>query len=861
MPRPLGCLVPLAAVLFLAPAGWAETPKPRLDAAGDPLPDGALARVGTRRLHHSGAVTNVVFAPDGKSLASSGNDGLVRLWETATGKEIGRFEAYTGDSLGYAHALAFSPDGKTLLGGGGDGAARLWDVAAGKERLVLLGLGERVVGAACFAPDGKTVAVFGFDCVARIRDAATGKELRSFPAAWAGTSTSPVMALSPDGKALALVRPDEALRLVDPATGEEVKTLLGDSSRMTSLAFSPDGKALATGWADGLVRVWDVATGRELRQLPGHEGAVISVQFSLDGRLIATADRDNAVCLWDAATGKELHRCHTAWLSAAALSPDGRVLASASWDGTLRLWDVATGKELPQSAGQRPVACAALSPDGKLLATGHRGDGVCLWDASTGKPLRPLPEFDGPVTRVTFSPDGRLLAAGRPGGGLALWEAASGKKRFEVEGDKRSGWWWHREPPLLAFTPDNRTLAAARGVPGDAVDFYDAATGKLLSSSPLADPADPNARPWCLPPAALSPDRRAILAARGTRYPRPTDGPPEGGALRLHRSATGKELRQLLEASDERRVTDVAFAPDGHAMAAVTSDGTAWVWETATGGERRRWQIDTPGEPGKWPAHLVRADWGVAPLVAFSPDGRLLATSKAGGEVRVWHLATGKELHSFKGHDSWLTSLAFAAGGRLLSAGADGTAVIWDTSGLQPDAERPADKVEAEAAWAGLDSHDPAKAYDTVARLLEAPEAAVGLLRRRLKPAAAADPKHIDRLIGQLNDDDFTVREKATDELAKLGALAEKALGKTAEAAPSAEVAQRVADLLQKAEGGARSGEALRQTRALEALEGIGTAEARKLLEDLAKGAPDATLTREAKAALERLANRRDGKK
>jgi WD40 repeat protein len=872
MPQPFGYLVPLVALLFLAPAGRAETPKPRLDAAGDPLPDGALMRVGTRRLHHIGSATNVVFAPDGRSLASIGRDGLARLWETATGKEVRRFEVPTGDLLGYVNALAISPDGKTLLGGGSDGAARLWDVATGKGRLVLRELGKRVVGAACFAPDGKTIAVFGFDCVVRIHDAATGQKLPSFPPTWPTTSRSPTMAFSPDGKALAAIGLDKALCLVDPASGAEVKTLLGDSPGIICFAFSPDGKALATGWNDGLVRVWDVATGCELRHLDGHEDAVTSVHFSLDGRLIATAGRDGAVFLWDAATGKELRSCHAAWVSAIALSPDGKVLASASWDGTLRLWDVATAKELPQSAGRRPVACAALSPDGKLLVTGHRGDGVRLWDASTGRPVPTPPEFDGPVTRVTFSRDGKLLAAGNLRGGFALCEAASGKKRFETKGDKQSAWWWYREPPLLALTPDNRRLAVARGVPADAVNFYDAATGKLLSASRLTAPADPGALAWHLPPLGLAPDGRTILSASGTTYPRESDSLTQGGALRLYESATGKQLRQLFEPSNKQRVTDVAFAPDGRAMAAVTSDGMAWVWETATGGQRRKWRIDTPGSPGKWPDYLAPGDWGVAPLVAFSPDGRLLATSKATGEVRVWHIGTSEELRSFKGHHSWLTSLAFAAGGPLLSAGADGTAVIWDASGPKPDADGSAEKVEAEAAWAELGATDPASAYDTVARLIESPEAAVGLLRRRLKPAAAAGPKHTDRLIGQLNDDDFIVREKASEELANLGPLAEKALRRAAQAAPSAEVAQRVADLLQKIESGARPGEALRQTRAMEALETIATLEAQKLLEELAKGAPDAAQTQEAEASLMRLASRspaqsappphhRDGKK
>jgi hypothetical protein len=201
-----------------------------------------------------------------------------------------------------------------------------------------------------------------------------------------------------------------------------------------------------------------------------------------------------------------------------------------------------------------------------------------------------------------------------------------------------------------------------------------------------------------------------------------------------------------------------------------------------------------------------------------------------------------------------VTALAFAAG-RLLSVGADGTAIVWDATGLKPE-KATAEKVDAEAAWAGLDAPNPAKAYETVTRLMEAPEAAVGLLRERLKPATGTDAKQIEQLIGQLNDDDFTVREKASEELAKLGALAEKALRAAAKDPASAESARRVAELLKKLDAGAASGGALRETRALEVLEAVGTPEARKVLEGLAKGAPDAALTREARASLERLARR-----
>ncbi len=519
-------------------------------------------------------------------------------------------------------------------------------------------------------------------------------------------------------------------------------------------------------------------------------------------------------------------------VSEVGFSADGKTLASVSWDSTVRLWDVATAKELPQSAGPGPLSCAALSADGKTLATGHAGNGVHLWDPATGKPLRAALEFSGAVTTVAVSADGKLVAAGNAAGEVAVWEAATGKKRFALEGGKPGGPVRGRVQ-VVTLSPDGRLLAVARGNYGSGLDLHDAATGARLPSSVRGQAPDPASGQAHAPPhaVAFAPDGRTFLAASMT------DG------LKLYDSATGKELRLLLEHSDERWVTGVAFSPDGRSVAAGGSDGTVWVVETATGGERRKWGEHRPADK-------------VGPAaVAFAATGRLLAATDGPKEVAVRDLLGDKELRTFAGHEGRVTELAFARG-RLLSVSADGTALLWDTSGLKPDAKGPADKLDAEAAWAGLDAPNPAKAYDTVARLAEAPQAAVTLLRQRLKPAAGVDAKHIDQLIGQLNDDDFSVREKATDELAKIGAPAEKALRKAAESAPSAEVTRRVADLLKKIDSGAVSGEGLREARALEVLETIDTPEARKLLEELSKGAADAALTREAKAALERLARR-----
>jgi WD40 repeat protein/tRNA A-37 threonylcarbamoyl transferase component Bud32 len=592
-----------------------------------------IPRQSVRLKGHEDRVTDVAFSPDGQRVASVSYDLTVRVWDAATGQEQLRL---TGHSTTILNGVAFSPDGKRIASAGG------------------------TVG-----PDGEVI----------VWDAATRQKKRTIKVPEGGVDR---VTFRPDSRHLAAACMDGTVRLYDADTGELTRSLKSGFQRAGNwcVAFSSDGKLLAAGAEVNGMKVWDAETGREKYSFPRDGNGNVGVGFSPDNSHLVGIGEAGFVRLWDLATGKEefTHATSATHLNCAALSPDGRYVAVGANDSTARVYEVETGRmvrTLTGHGGQThsgQIYAVAFSPDGRRLASGGMDHTPMVWDLGAEGASLVLQDCQYPAYAVALSPDGKRVAAAAdsrgygfaagfpppppPPGELKVWDAETGQVKLSLRNTAR--------PVLVARTS---------GLLGSPLGQGPLLAASALLHGRLRDPQE------VLYSVTYSADGRRLAAAGGARY---MGGPPghssPPGQVTVWDAETGGE--QVSLRTEGAPALCVTFSPDSRRIASASADGTVRVWDVTTGEEKLSRKTRAVGFGGGVPPENYQG-------VAFSPDGRLLASSSGGfgepAEVRVWDVETGAEMYVLKGHEQPVLGIAFSPDGRRLATGSgDRTVKLWD---------------------------------------------------------------------------------------------------------------------------------------------------------------------------------------
>lgn len=641
----------------------AYSPNGHILASGGTVDTGTVCLWDPKTGEHKGAlgehekfILYLEFSPDGSILASGSVDETIQLWDVIAGKHKAKLTGHTG---GYGR-MVFSPDGKTLASaddslwtGKDDKRIWLWDTETGQHKTIL----EKPdfhTNSIAFSPDGDTIATGGWE-----------KNIDG------GLSAG-------------------AVQLWDAATGEHKEELIKErTDSILTVAYSPNGVSLVSGSKDGTIRLWDTATYQLKASLTGYPDAIA---FSPDSNTLAVANQDKKIRLYDAVNGEHQLTLteHTDEVYSLVFNPNGRTFAGIGGDSTIRLWDAGTGGHLQTIIGHTlSVSSISFSPDSNTIATGSGDDEgtsgdkrIRIWNAQSGDLQSTLKvpigrwlnaSYRKRIDAVSYSPDGKTLASGSEDGTIRLWNVESEKLQATTfEGFRGAT----REPSsgyselglVLAYSPDGKTLATSSrdDLAKDAtIQLWDAFTCKHKATLTTEHYET-------ILSIAFSPDSRILAGGDGD------------GKVYLW-DVTSKELKTTLTEHTKDFVFSVAFSPDGRTLASGArhgGDGEVYLWDMVSGECKASLNMRRKGVTG----------------VAFSPDGSALAVGGNEG-VTLWDVkkilhhshddtyiyatdefdVTGRHKATLKGHTRYVSAVAFSPDGRTLASGSiDGTVLLWD---------------------------------------------------------------------------------------------------------------------------------------------------------------------------------------
>ena len=600
---------------------------------------------------HMGPVRSVSFAPDGQTLATGGEDNVIRLWNVKTGglaKELRGHASHVRD-------CTYSADGNWLLSAGRDEVIKLWRPRDYAEEVVFNDpQSNDGVLAAHFSRDGKEIVTANHDRTASLWDIANRQLVKRFTEGHEFLASS--AAFFSDGSRLATGAGDGSVLVWDLATGTQLLKL-DQTGYTAALAVSPDGQWIVTGSSGNEAKIWNASTGELFNSLPGHEAPITAARFSSDGVWLATGDDRGRGCLWkfdpqiQAWYPVNWLEGHSRSITGIAFAEGNRVVVTCSGDNTCGQWDVATGQELRDRVLKHPdwVSNFDVSDDGTKVLTSCDDGKVRLWslaDAqliSTIEPLANQPSAKTVIySSVDLSPDGRrALITSSATGEVFLWDT------IENQNTEDGAWLDFGTQGLVwatKFTPSGDDVLTIGG--NDARLWNVDSRHQLVRFGPHGAVAD----------ADLSPDGKMLVTGSWDQ------------SAKIWDVASGTAIRKL-DGAHTDYVNSVQFSPDGKLVLTASDDGTARLWDVKSG--------KAIAEP------MFRGHNGPIHQARFNNDGSRIITSGGDKMARIWDAQTGEEKRVLSGHKWAVLCGEFSSdSGRAITGGEDNLAIIWDaTSG------------------------------------------------------------------------------------------------------------------------------------------------------------------------------------
>ena len=613
-----------------------------------------------------GVVNDMKLSPQKTLLAVSSSTGIW-LYDANTRKELALLTKHTKPST----VIDFSPHGDLLVSADYDGKLRIWNPHTHQLLRVLDAKPD--ISAIAFSPDGRTLA----------NTAGGGVQM---------------------------------IQLWDTYTGNHKLNITQGGSSIFYLVFSPDGQTLASATLSDTIQLWDTTTGQQIFTFDeGSGGGTTTIRFrfggprlsfSPDGKILASTAVDNMrgtnkrIKLWNTQTGElqatlaEEDRPGLSYpISTVQFSPDGNTLISGSRDGTLQEWNIKTGENI-KPFGKAEYDKYSLLPfvvDRITLARATKDNGIHVFDIETGETLISVAGYGGLIESIALSDDGKHLATLTDSKYIQLWDLQTRRHKARIKSEIGFS------PPV--FSPDSTILASGER---SRILLWETYNGELKKTI--------EGHKNRAPKVIFSPDGQTLASY-------------EHNLIWLWDIRSGERTKTLQ--GHTGRINSIAFSSDGSLLASGSgfdeNDRTVQVWETTTGKQRAKFtnllrennenplsitsvafspdgktiaSIDRSADVQLWDVDrkkhisslVVSSGHSLSHYdeyftVSFSPDGRTIASTGYYSNINVWDVETEKLQNTLKGHTGFVTSLSYTADGTTLVSGSkDGTVLLWEIS-------------------------------------------------------------------------------------------------------------------------------------------------------------------------------------